>query len=52
VAALQAHVVDHLLRGATLENEARSYLGVLEIVEAVYASAREGRRVDLGGMAA
>lgn len=48
VDALQAHVVDHLLRGAPLENEAAAYLRVLEVVEAVYASAEDGRRVALG----
>ncbi len=48
VGALQAHVVDHLLRGARLENEASDYLRNLAIVEAVYASAASGARVELG----
>ena len=47
VDALQAHVVDHLRRGAPLENTAADYLRVLEAVEAAYLSDREGRRVDL-----
>ena len=47
VGALQAHVVDHLLRGAPLENEASSYLRNLAIVEAIYASAGSGARIDL-----
>ena len=47
VDALQSHVVGHLTRGASLENEAVAYLRVMEVVEAVYASAREGRRVAL-----
>ena len=47
VAALQAHIVDHLLRGEPLENEAASYLATMEIVEAAYASDREGRRIAL-----
>ena len=49
VAALQAHVAEHLLRGAALENEAASYLATLEIVEAAYASDAEGRRMALKG---
>ena len=47
VAALQSHVVDHLLRGAALENQAAHYLLTLEAVEAAYASARDGCRVEL-----
>ena len=47
VDALQAHVVDHLLRGAPLENRAADYLRTLEAVDAAYASDREGRRIDL-----
>ena len=47
VGALQAHVVDHVLRGAPLENEARHYLANLEIVEAIYRSAAEGCWVPL-----
>ncbi|MEM6761429.1 MAG: Gfo/Idh/MocA family oxidoreductase [Pseudomonadota bacterium] len=47
VAALQAHVVDHLLNGTPVENEAGSYLKNLAIEDAVYASAEEGRRRPL-----
>lgn len=45
--ALQAHVVDHLLRGAALENSGRDYLANLRVQEAVYRSSAEGRRVPL-----
>ncbi|MEZ5726920.1 MAG: Gfo/Idh/MocA family oxidoreductase [Burkholderiaceae bacterium] len=45
--ALQAHVVAHLRDGAPLENAAHDYLRNLEIQEAIYASARDGRRVAL-----
>ena len=48
VGALQAHVVDHLLRGAPLENRAADYLRTLEAVEAAYRSADGGARVALG----
>lgn len=48
VAALQAHVADHLLRGAPLENTGEEYLANIEIEEAVYRSAAAGRRVPLG----
>ena len=47
VDSLQRHVVDHLLRGTPLENRAADYLRNLEIVEAIYRSAQEGRWVDL-----
>lgn len=47
VFALQKHVVDGLLYGQTLENDAQDYLKVIEIEEAVYTSAHEHRRVDL-----
>jgi len=47
VAALQAHVVDHMLRGGKLENTGESYLRNIEIEEAVYRSAQEGRRISL-----
>jgi len=48
---LQRHVVDHVLRGAPLENAARSYLANLRVQEAAYVSHREGRRVALSGFA-
>jgi D-apiose dehydrogenase len=45
---LQQHVVDHLLHGTTLMNRAEDYLKNLAIEEAVYQSASEGRRLDMG----
>lgn len=47
VAALCAHVVSALLDGAPFENEARTYLPVLEISEAIYRSNQEGCKIDL-----
>jgi len=47
VAALQGHVLDHLIDGAPLENAAGAYLRNLEIEEAVYRAAAEGRRIPL-----
>ncbi len=47
VQALQAHVVAGLHSGSALENTAPDYLKVLEIEEAVYASAKLGQRIDL-----
>lgn len=47
VGALQAHVAGHLLRGERLENSGEDYLRNIEIEEAVYSSAAEGRRIDL-----
>jgi predicted dehydrogenase len=44
---LQRHVALHLLDGGPLENDAASYLRNLEIEEAVYRSAKEGRWVEL-----
>jgi D-apiose dehydrogenase len=45
---LQQHVVDHLLHGTALMNRAEDYLKNLEIEEAVYRSASEKRRLDIG----
>ena len=45
VLALQAHVAAHLLDGTPLENSGRAYLANLEVEEAVYRSAAEGRRI-------
>ncbi len=45
--ALQAHVLAHLRDGTPLENDARSYLDVLRIQEAIYLSHASGRRVPL-----
>ncbi len=49
VFALQIHVSDHLRHGSPIENEASSYIRNMEIEEAVYRSAHEGRMVDLTG---
>jgi predicted dehydrogenase len=43
VHALQRHIVDHLERGAPLENRGEDYLTNLEIEEAIYRSAATGR---------
>lgn len=45
VHALNAHVLAHLTRGAPAENTGRAYLRNMEIVEAIYRSDAEGRRV-------
>lgn len=44
VFALQRHVVDGLLREGPFENTAANYLRVIEIEEAIYRSASEGRK--------
>jgi predicted dehydrogenase len=41
------HVVDHLLTGAPLVNSGRDYLRNLDIEEAIYRSAGEGRFISL-----
>jgi hypothetical protein len=46
---LQSHVVDHLLRGAPLENAAAGYLANLRLEEAVYRSHAGGRVEHLFG---
>lgn len=45
--ALQSHVTAHLTEGAPIENTAAAYLRNMEIVEAIYTSAREGRRLTI-----
>jgi D-apiose dehydrogenase len=45
--ALQAHVVRHLREGAPLENGGADYLPNMRIMEAVYASHAEGRRIEI-----
>lgn len=45
--ALQNHVTSALLHGTELENQARDYLHVIEIEEAVYRSSDEGRKLEL-----
>ncbi len=47
VANLCAHVRDHLTQDRALENTARDYLAILAIEEALYQSAKEGRKLDL-----
>ena len=47
VHALQSHVVAGLLDGTPIENCARDYLQVIDIEEAVYASADTGRKIQL-----
>jgi predicted dehydrogenase len=49
--ALQAHVVRHLREGAPLENSGADYLANMLIMEAVYASHAEGRRIEIGSFA-
>lgn len=44
---LQSHVVAGLLDGATFENEARAYLQVIRIENAIYASAQEARKLEI-----
>ncbi|QBF29948.1 Gfo/Idh/MocA family protein [Thalassococcus sp. S3] len=48
VHALQAHVISGLLAKTPIENRARDYLSVIETEEAIYRSAREGRKITLG----
>lgn len=47
VGALAAHVVEGLAGKAPLENTAAEYLRNLELVEAIYRSDDEGRRIDV-----
>ena len=47
VHALQGHVVRAMTDGTALENEAREYLRVIAVKDAIYASARDGRKVQL-----
>ncbi len=44
---LQAHVLGSLFGKVPLENSADDYLYVMEIAEAIYQSAEEGRKVEL-----
>lgn len=44
VFALQRHVVDGLLKKGSFENTAADYLRVMEIEQAIYRSASEGRK--------
>ena len=47
VYAFQRHVSEHLIRGTALENQAASYLRNIEIEEAIYRSAAQGRWLAL-----
>ncbi len=47
VAFLIGHVIDHLAEGTPLENEAEAYLHVMQVTEAAYRSAAEGRNISL-----
>lgn len=47
VHALQNHVISGLLDCTPLENRAQDYLTVVKIEEAIYASARAGRKMTL-----
>ena len=47
VYALQNHVISGLLDGTKLENRAGDYLRVIEVENAVYVSAQEGRKLEL-----
>ena len=47
VCATQAHIVAHLLDGAELVNSGRDYLRNIEIEEAIYRSAKEGRVIPV-----
>ena len=47
VFAMQAHFLAHLAAGAPVENTGRNYLRNIEIEEAVYRSAQEGRHVPV-----
>jgi predicted dehydrogenase len=49
--ALQAHVVRHLREGAALENSGADYLANMRIMEAVYASHAEERRIEIASFA-
>ena len=44
VFALQRHVVDGLMGSGPFENTAADYLRVIEVEEAIYRSANEGRK--------
>ncbi|GLQ36031.1 NADH-dependent dehydrogenase [Amylibacter marinus] len=47
VFGLQNHVVSGLLDGTELENPAQEYLRVIEIENAIYTSALEGKKLEL-----
>ena len=45
--AMQAHFVDHLVRGTPVENSGRDYLRNIVVEDAVYRSSAEGRYIAL-----
>lgn len=45
VKALNDHVVNALMKGSPLENQARDYLSVVELKEAIYTSAEQGKKI-------
>lgn len=45
---LQCHVISGLLKGTELENEAKDYIRVIEIEDAIYRSAATGQKIVLG----
>lgn len=47
VYTLQNHVISGLLDGTEIENRAHDYLRVIEIENAVYISAQQGRKLEL-----
>jgi len=47
VHALQCHVIQGLLSGSLIENQARDYIAVIELEEAVYRAAEEHRKQEL-----
>ncbi|MBY5931738.1 Gfo/Idh/MocA family oxidoreductase [Tateyamaria omphalii] len=47
VHALQSHVIRAMVDGTALENEARDYLRVIAVKDAIYASADAGRKIVL-----
>lgn len=47
VHALQSHVIRAMTDGTALENEARDYLRVIAVKDAIYASAADGRKIAL-----
>lgn len=49
VYALQKHVTGHLLAGTPVENLAADYIRNIEIENAIYLSADQGRRISLTG---
>lgn len=47
VLALQRHVVTGLLTGSLIENQARDYIAVMQLEEAIYRAAAEHRKLEV-----